>query len=314
MASLKSAFSIFKARVQARMHKSLVFRTLFIKYPQIGGGLVSAVKAMGADYFAQTTVDPTAYRRDGFNVRRNLLFALLGFTHGGFINYFVHSFMNPRLFGDSKDPFTIAKIITFNQFVYTPCFAFPVFYSYRGLVYSNGSIVAAKDSLKLYLTQNITKDVMMAAKIWGPAHIVTYTLIPRRYRVYWINLVSFAWTTILSTTRGVVTDDDEEEETAPAVTTATGKAREIATVQINTPKVDRTFENQAAVLIGERPSSNNNNRLNTRQIEINSGNTSGGISADSIDANNSIIDPGNDISPLLKKGTKGTKKEKEKRK
>ena len=218
MSSLEQAINAFTTKFHAAAHKSVVFRTIFVRYPQIGGGLMSAFKAAGADYFAQTQIGSEQYKKNGINWRRNFLFALLGFTHGGFINYFVHSYMNPKLFGHNKNPITIAKIILFNQFVYTPVFAFPVFYSYRGLVYSNGSLTAAKESLHVYFHQNISKDVMMAFKVWGPAHIVTYTLIGRRYRVFWINMVSFIWTAILSSMRGENIDQTETETQVQAQT------------------------------------------------------------------------------------------------
>lgn len=181
----------------------------FFRYPMLGGGLIGGLKAGAADYFTQIVVEQRKIDYDGtlddsqaWNRNRTILFGLLGTTYGGFINYFLHSYLNPMLWGTSKTPMVIFKSILFDQLVHVPFVSFPLFYAFKGMVYSNGDVMEAKKYVSHYWNVSIFDDLLMCWKLWVPCHMITYGLIPRMMRVYWVNLVSATWTAVLSYKRG----------------------------------------------------------------------------------------------------------------
>jgi len=185
---------------------------VFYAHPVIAGSLFSGIKTELADLFAQNKIEGTSM--SDIDWSRNFLFFLFGTVHCGLITYFTLVKAYPLLFPSTRRYSVIARVL-FDQFITTPLLYFPSFYTCKCLVFEKKSFgyLKWKEYQKKYWCDTFKSDVMASAKIWGPAHFITFTLIPNHLKLLWIGGVSALWTVILSILRGSKDEDIDTMDT-----------------------------------------------------------------------------------------------------
>ena len=195
-----------------RSTKTIIERinNLFYLHPVIAGSLFSGIKTELADLFAQNRIEGTSM--SDIDWSRNFLFFLFGTVHCGMITYFTLVKCYPYLFPATRR-YSVAARVVFDQFVTTPLIYFPSFYTCKCIVFEKHGFGFKKwkEYQNKYWNGTFKQDVMASAKIWGPAHIITFTLIPNHLKLLWIGGVSAAWTVILSILRGANDDVTDQE-------------------------------------------------------------------------------------------------------
>lgn len=91
----------------------------------------------------------------------------------------------------------------------------------------NAIYVAGSRLLTLAAPSSIVEEIKETAfpllrdglKLWGPAHVITYGVVPTQHRLLWVDCVEIVWVIILSSTaaaaaassssKGVDLDDGE---------------------------------------------------------------------------------------------------------
>ena len=175
--------------------------------PMAFGAGIALFKSVFADYLTQTIIENKRF--DEINWKRNLCFGAFGLCYTGFAHYGIYCKLYPYLFENVFKNICKTKMrmvlcqTSVDQLIHSPLIYFPVFYCVKGIIY-NGSMSkqVVSQSLNEYFTINICEDVFALWKLWLPANLLTFTVIPLHLRVPWIAGVSFVWTAYLSWSRG----------------------------------------------------------------------------------------------------------------
>ena len=149
-------------------------------------------------------------------------FAAFGLFYLGGVQYFLYVPVFSRLFPNAaayaaapvaaklKDVAGTRNMImqvVLDQFVHHPLLYFPVFYSLKEVV--NGGTVGG--GLSKY-ANNYAEDLPALWKLWLPATIINFSVMPMHLRIPWVASTSLIWTCIISSMRGsndVETDPNE---------------------------------------------------------------------------------------------------------
>lgn len=167
-----------------------IYPLLANKYPLFTACSTGGLILSAADVIAQTQLE-TAHE---LNRRRVLAMATFGFFYAGGFNFYLYRFFElafpvARL-GSRGSVF--AKVVS-DQFIHTPLLYLPAFYYSTGLMKGN-RVSHISEQLK----QEYWSSLTAAYKIWLPAQLVNFAIIPLEFRVLFVCSVSLAWNTILS--------------------------------------------------------------------------------------------------------------------
>lgn len=172
--------------------------TFFKTRPLLVSLLGNTVKTASADIITQKYID----EKEHLDMRRLAVFTTFGCVYLGGWQYFLFN----KLFVRCERAMAVAKlkplmrssILTFLDLgVHTPLMYYPCFYGIK----SNLEGKDINHTLSTYKT-NIYNDMLAMWKIWIPAQLTNFLLVPLHMRMPYITSVSFGWTIILSMMRG----------------------------------------------------------------------------------------------------------------
>ena len=180
--------------------------SLCARHPYFLGSVFACFKMTSADFVAQKLIERR--KMNELNYNRLGLFALFGFFYGGVWGHQIYGIIYPyvidKMLKISHWNWKWKTLIqTFlDQTINAGLIYFPVFYTFKSIVYNGWNINLIKESIIDYFTINISRDMYELGRIFIPANIITFGFCPPNLRIYWVTLVSFVWTTVLSLIRG----------------------------------------------------------------------------------------------------------------
>eukprot|EP00635_Sarcinochrysidales_sp_CCMP3193_P008408 CAMPEP_0118905622 /NCGR_PEP_ID=MMETSP1166-20130328/9541_1 /TAXON_ID=1104430 /ORGANISM="Chrysoreinhardia sp, Strain CCMP3193" /LENGTH=221 /DNA_ID=CAMNT_0006844893 /DNA_START=1 /DNA_END=666 /DNA_ORIENTATION=- len=150
------------------------------------------VKGSIADLMAQTVIEGKPLK--DVDCYRNGLFAFYGGWYCGWAQHFIYNVVYTRVFGSSTTVRNALRKIGADAAVHVPLVVFPVFYAYKGLFYDGLGVVGG---LRKYEVE--AKDMILNYyKVWIPANLAVFTVVPVRFRIGFIATTSLGWLTISS--------------------------------------------------------------------------------------------------------------------
>ena len=173
-------------------------------YPLITATSIAVVKTGLADFMIQKYVENKRFNE--INWKRNFCFAAFGFLYMGAALNQLYSKIYPHIFKVllklPQKRIPAAKFM-FDSFIHSPFIYFPTFYCIKGMVFKESiSSKVIYDSLHEYFCINFKSDMMNFYKLWIPAQMITFGVLPIHLQVPWVALISFIWTAYLSYSRG----------------------------------------------------------------------------------------------------------------
>ena len=129
------------------------------------------------------------------NLRRFVNYAaVFGGIYCGMGQHYLYNSLYPRILGASQSVGTASAKIAAECFVTNPFVAMPLYYVSKSLIEGEGSVLQGllqyrRDAWQVFKEFCIT---------WGPAHIVTFGIVPPQFRVAWVATVSVAWLSRMS--------------------------------------------------------------------------------------------------------------------
>lgn len=185
------------------MRTPLIFRlnNLIKNNPVLFGAGVALCKSLLADYLAQGVIENKTW--DEINWRRTACIGLFGFCYTGIGHFYIYCKLYPYLFRGVSSKIKPMGQLMVDQLVHCPFVYFPAFYCVKNTVY-HGTLSkdVISNSLDKYFNETMKQDLTDLWKLWIPANVLTFTVIPMHLRVSWIAGVSFIWTAYLSYSRG----------------------------------------------------------------------------------------------------------------
>lgn len=182
-----------------------------IQYPFAFGVGISTVKTSFSDLLVQKVVE----NKKEIDWNRNMAFCTFGFFYLGGVQYALYVPIFGRLFPnaapfaaktmrqkmkDTKGQIALFSQVFLDQCVHHPLLYFPVFYMTKEIVTSKGNPDFIK-ALSLY-KENMIEDLKALWKIWVPATLVNFAVMPMWARIPTVAATSMIWTCILSAMRG----------------------------------------------------------------------------------------------------------------
>ena len=130
------------------------------------------------------------------DVSRNIAFLLYGALYQGIGQEYIYNHLYPGLFGTGTNPVTVLTKVAFDLLIQTTILTLPVAYGIKAMIYQYSFQEAFRryiDDIRYHglLTKYFT--------LWGPVQCLTFSIIPERYRISFIAIVSFFWLIVLST-------------------------------------------------------------------------------------------------------------------
>jgi len=170
--------------------------------PWTSAFVTCTVKGSIADALAQIVMEEKAVT--DIDVYRNGLFAFYGGWYCGLAQHFIYNIVYTRLFGSSTGILNALRKIAFDSVVHVPFVVFPVFYAYKGYFYDR---IGLEGGLRKYKDE--AKDMILNYyKVWIPANLAVFTVVPVRFRIGFIATTSLGWLTLSSfLTHGGLHDD-----------------------------------------------------------------------------------------------------------
>lgn len=170
------------------------------------------VKGALADTIAQRFIDRRAPRsgRDASSQhwqqdwRRTFAFAMYSGAYCGCAQHWIYNSLYARLFTMETTLAVAAQKAACDSFVHAPCVASPCYYFLRPVMEGRGTIA---DGMADYRRDFWTVGIAFV-KIWGPAHLLTFTVVPRNLRIAFIASVSLGWLSLISF---FAHDDDDDK-------------------------------------------------------------------------------------------------------
>jgi hypothetical protein len=173
-------------------------KTSLIKRPLFLSLASNTVKAGLADYLTQKAIEG----KSEIDQKRLLTFTIFGFSYLGGWQYFMYN----KLFTRCERVMHAYKYSKLSQScvltgvdlcIHTPFVYYPTFYSLKGWLENKDQ----KHSYQLWKT-NFKEDMTFFCQLWVPVQLFNFAVLPLHYRMPLITSVSFAWTVLLSMSRG----------------------------------------------------------------------------------------------------------------
>mmetsp|Transcript_49528 Transcript_49528/g.117902 ORF Transcript_49528/g.117902 Transcript_49528/m.117902 type:complete len:229 (+) Transcript_49528:84-770(+) len=169
------------------------------KYPMAASATICGAKTCAADIMVQKVWE----KQPEIDYRRNFVFTIFGLVYLGAFQYIQYTFWLPRWF-PGKSLRSSASCVAFDQLINTPVWYYPLFYVVQdavmtaSLAWTNVTV-----GLERY-KNNIVTDVTTCWKVWVPAQLFNFYVMPLQCRAIFAAGVSFGWTCILSSLRGAI--------------------------------------------------------------------------------------------------------------
>ena len=167
------------------------------------------VKGAVADIIAQRVLDKRRHAEskiDAHDWRRTLAFAVYSGAYCGCAQHWIYNSLYARLFTIETTVAVALKKVSCDCFVHAPLVASPCYYFLRPVMEGRGSIV---DGVADYKRDFWTVGIAFV-KVWGPAHMCTFTVVPPPMRIAFIASVSLGWLSLMSFFAHDGDDGDDE--------------------------------------------------------------------------------------------------------
>ncbi|GAB5366336.1 hypothetical protein AAMO2058_001135300 [Amorphochlora amoebiformis] len=185
------------------------------RYPFTFGVAITMLKTQAADILTQIQFE----RRETIDYNRLRVFTIFGFFYLGGCQYFLYNKLMPWCFPravaftrmsmnekltDVRGMMQVIGQVFLDLGVHIPFVYMPAYYTLKEAILSHddGPIL---DKIKAGLTKyrkNLSEDWAAALKIWIPADLINFGLMPMHMRLPFMAFVSFGWTCLLSFMRG----------------------------------------------------------------------------------------------------------------
>mmetsp|Transcript_40535 Transcript_40535/g.117048 ORF Transcript_40535/g.117048 Transcript_40535/m.117048 type:complete len:202 (-) Transcript_40535:105-710(-) len=158
--------------------------------------LLCGVKTCAADAFVQKAIE-----QHDIDWRRNFVFTIFGLGYLGGFQYFLYARWFPRWF-PGKGMGSTLKCVAFDQTINTGVWYYPLFYVVQdGVMRGRLDGSAVREGGARY-TRNIFADMTNCWKLWVPAQLLNFSVVPLHWRTPFCAGVSMVWTCVLSFMRG----------------------------------------------------------------------------------------------------------------
>lgn len=150
----------------------------------------------------QETLDETPTNK--VEIQRNVAFILYGGLYQGMAQQYIYNFLFPQWFGTGQDIMTVLTKVSFDLVVVSPLVCIPIAYLVKAVIYGQ----SLTEGIEKYIHDLKYKQLLLTYyKIWFPAGLCSFGLVPDHLRIAFIAFISFFWLIILST----ISSSSEEE-------------------------------------------------------------------------------------------------------
>ena len=176
------------------------YMTTYDRHPWATSFTTCFVKGAIADTIAQRYLDNRAKGSDGGGRRRSqdwrrtIMFAMYSGAYCGCAQHWIYNSLYARLFTMETTLAVAFKKAACDSFVHAPFVASPCYYFLRPTLEGTGTIADGVDDYK----RDFWTVGIAFVKIWGPTHLLTFTLVPRPMRIAFIASVSLGWLSLMS--------------------------------------------------------------------------------------------------------------------
>ena len=130
------------------------------------------------------------------DIPRNIAFLLYGALYQGMGQEYIYNHLYPMYFGTGTNLMTVLMKVAFDLLIQTTLLTLPVAYGIKAMVYQ----YSFQEAFRRYIDDIRNHGLLMKYfTLWGPVQCLTFSIIPERYRIVFIAMVSFFWLIILST-------------------------------------------------------------------------------------------------------------------
>ena len=161
---------------------------------------VGTIKYGLSDYIIQTQTQNKNW--ETMDYKRLFFFVSWGCLYVGAFQHQIYCKLYPHLFGKMNFYKRSTAAFMTDMTIHSLFVCHPIFYVYKDIIYNqNISIQQTKESLTTY-KNNFISDTIRVWKVWGPAQVLTFSVIPVHFRIPWIGFVGFCYGMLLSFARG----------------------------------------------------------------------------------------------------------------
>lgn len=183
--------------------------SFYMSYPLLSAVTTCSVKGCLADYIAQRRNSAEEAGSDNdesssakaksnkpkFSFRRNAAYILYG---GGILGVFcdvMYNFVYPFLFGGMGGIINLVAVVVFDNMITAPLLWLPPVYFVKAILYGE----SLKSGIQKYWN-DVKQNGLLTQywKIWFPAQIVNFSLVPAHLRIAFMAGISFFWIILLS--------------------------------------------------------------------------------------------------------------------
>lgn len=157
--------------------------------PLVSSFIVCSVKGVAADIFTQKVVE----RRDRVDAKRCAVFAGFSGWYGGCAQHILYNRLMTSVLGTSTSAYNGMRK-TAVDLALLPVFSGPLLYTWQVCLLQRPDLDLVWNKYK----EEILNMWMWYSGVWGPAHMLTFTVIPSHLRISWVASLSLFWLVISS--------------------------------------------------------------------------------------------------------------------
>lgn len=184
-----------------------VIDNVYRDFPYQAAFVTCSVKASAADLLAQLRtarkeatnfivdtgtdiVQDVGIQRNQIELTRNFGFIVYGGFYQGLLQYYLYCHLFPLWFGHERDLATVLTQVTFDTLIIAPFLCVPSCYVIKGVIEGN----TLQEGVGKYVYDLKNTDLILNyCKIWVPASVLSFGVVPEHLRIPFIALVSFFW-------------------------------------------------------------------------------------------------------------------------
>jgi hypothetical protein len=167
------------------------------------------------------------------DIARNIAFLLYGALYQGMGQEYIYNHLYPLYFGTGTNVVTVLMKVMFDLLIQTTVLTLPVAYGIKAIIYK----YSFREALRRYIEDIMNHGLLIKYfTLWGPVQCITFSIIPERYRISFIAIISFFWLIVLSTISSRV------RSTAVPTTQNTNRTDTLTNIQYNIPLTTQECE------------------------------------------------------------------------
>ena len=171
-----------------------------------------------------TLTTRTTVKKVKTDLTRNIAFLLYGAFYQGMGQEYIYNHLYPVYFGTGTNVVTVLMKVAFDLLVQTTLLTLPVAYGIKAIIYQ----YSFQEAFRRYIDDIKNHGLLIKYfTLWGPVQCITFSIIPERYRISFIAIVSFFWLIILSTISSRVRSTVSSSNVTTTTTTAAAIASNV---------------------------------------------------------------------------------------